>query len=266
MIPIDLSGRNALITGVQNENSLGWPVALKLLEAGARCAFSFQGERNRATLERLTAGRENVAFLEVCDVMNDDDLDRLFDRVKGELGSLNFLLHAIGFAPPAAMQNPFIETKRADWQVALDVSAYSLVALTQRAAPLMVDGGSIVCLTYHASSKVVAKYNVMGVAKAALESATRYLAYDLGPRGIRVNAVSPGPMRTVAARAIPGFHLMYEKAAKVAAMGRNASHEEVGNTCLFLFSDLSTGTTGETIYVDAGYSIMGMSFEDIPRP
>jgi enoyl-[acyl-carrier protein] reductase I len=261
MIPIDLSGRTALIAGVQNENSLGWPVARKLLEAGARCAFSFQGERNRAALEKLTKEYDNVAFLEVCDVTNDEDLERLFARVRDELGILDFLMHAIAFAPPAAMQNPFIETTRPDWHTALDVSAYSLVALTQRAAPIMRDGGSIVCLSYYASEKVVAKYNVMGVAKAALEGATRYLAYDLGPRGIRVNAVSPGPMRTVAARSIPGFILMYEKAAKVAAMGRNATHDEVGNTCLFLFSDLSTAITGETIYVDAGYHVMGMAID-----
>jgi enoyl-[acyl-carrier protein] reductase I len=170
-------------------------------------------------------------------------------------------MHAIAFTTRASQESPFLQTGREDWRIALETSAYSLVALAQHAAPIMRDGGSIVCLTYYASEKVVAKYNVMGVAKAALEASTRYLAYDLGPRGIRVNAVSPGPMRTVAARSIPGFMSMYEKAAKAAPMGRNASHDEVGNTCLYLFSDLSSGTTGETIYVDAGYNVMGMALD-----
>lgn len=261
MISIDLSGKTALIAGVQNEHSLGWPIAQRLMEAGARCAFSFQGERNRATLERLTGDYENAAFIEVCDVTSDEDLERLFARLANEFGHLDYVLHAIGFAPPAAMQNPFLQTTREDWKTALDVSAYSLVALAQRAAPLMGEGGSIVCLTYYASERVVGKYNVMGVAKAALESATRYLAFDLGAVGVRVNAVSPGPMRTVAARAIPGFNLMIDRAARVAPLGRNASHLEVANACLWLFSDLSTATTGEVVYVDGGYNIMGMALE-----
>lgn len=262
MITIDLSGKNALIAGVQNANSLGWPVARRLLEAGARCAFSFQGERNRAAVEKLVEPyRDLVSLLEVCDVNADADLGNLFRRVGDDVGKLDYLMHAIAFAPPAAMQNPFLQTSREDWRVALETSAYSLVALAQHAAPLMNEGGSVVSLTYYASEKVVAKYNVMGVAKAALEASTRYLAYDLGPRGIRVNAVSPGPMRTVAARAIPGFLAMYERAARTAPLGRNATHDEVGNLCLFLFSDLSSGTTGETIYVDGGYSIMGMAFD-----
>ncbi|HEX2865239.1 MAG TPA: enoyl-ACP reductase [Deinococcales bacterium] len=258
MISIDLSGKTALIAGVQNEHSLGWPVAQRLMEAGARCAFSFQGERNRATLEKLTAPYENAAFIDVCDVTQDEDLDRLFARLSEEFGHLDYVLHAIAFAPPAAMQNPFLETGREDWKTALDVSAYSLVAVAQRAAPLMGEGGSIVCLTYYASQKVVARYNVMGVAKAALEASTRYLAFDLGQKGVRVNAVSPGPMRTVAARSIPGFNLMIEKAAKMAPLGRNATHEEVANACLWFFSDLSTATSGEVLYVDGGYHVMGM--------
>ena len=262
MIAIDLSGKTALIAGVQNEHSLAWPTARKLMEAGCRCAFSFQGDRNRPALEKLTeAYGDRVAFLEVCDVTVDADLERLFARVKAELGALDYVMHAIAFAPRPAMENPFIKTTRADWATALDVSAYSLLALAQHAEPVMNDGGSIVCLSYYAAEKVVPKYNVMGVAKATLEAVTRYLAYDLGARGIRVNAVSPGPMRTVAARSIPGFTSMYDKAAKTAPMGRNATHDEVGNMCLFLFSPLSSGTTGETVYVDAGYSIMGMSFE-----
>ncbi len=262
MLNIDLNGKTALIAGVQNEHSLAWPAAKKLMEAGAKCVFSFQGERNRPQLEKLCEPyKDKVALLDVCDVTSDEDLTRLFARIKTEVGNLDYVMHAIAFAPRPAMENAFINTTREDWKVALDISAYSLVALAQHAAPIMNDGGSIVCLTYYAAEKVVAKYNVMGIAKSALEASTRYLAHDLGPRGIRVNAVSPGPMRTVAARSIPGFMNMYEKAAKTSAMGRNATHEEVGNMCLFLFSPMSSGTTGETIYVDAGYSIMGMAID-----
>ena len=262
MIQLDLSGKVALIAGVQNEHSLAWPAAKKLMEAGCKCIFSFQGDRNRPALEKLTeAYKDRVLMLEVCDVTVDADLEKLFAKIGADVGKIDYLMHAIAFAPRPAMENPFLQTSREDWKTAMDVSAYSLVALAQHAAPVMNDGGSIVCLTYYAAEKVVAKYNVMGIAKSALEACTRYLAYDLGPRNIRVNAVSPGPMRTVAARSIPGFMSMYEKAAKTAAMGRNATHDEVGNMCLFLFSDLSSGTTGETIYVDAGYSIMGMALD-----
>ena len=262
MISLDLSGKVALIAGVQNEYSLGWAAGKKLLEAGATCVFSFQGERNLPALEKLTAPyKSQIAFLDVCDVSKDEDLEKLFARIKSDCGRLDFVMHAIAFTPRSSQENPFLQTTRSDWQIALDVSAYSLVALAQHAAPLMESGSSIVALSYYAAEKVVAKYNVMGIAKSALESSARYLAYDLGPRGIRVNIVSPGPMRTVAAKSIPGFTSMYEKAAKTAAMGRNATFEEVGNTCLYLFSGLSSGTTGETIYVDAGYSIMGMALD-----
>jgi enoyl-[acyl-carrier protein] reductase I len=256
MIPIDLSQKVALIAGVQNEHSLAWAIGKKLLAAGARCVFSYQGERNKPALEKLTQGHE--VMLAQCDVTSDAELDVLFEQIAAQLGHLDIVVHGIAFAPRQAMENRFVDTGREDWATAMDVSAYSLVALVQRALPIMRDGGSVVSLTYYASQKVVQKYNVMGVAKAALEATTRYLAADLGSRSIRVNTISAGPMRTVAARAIPGFGQMYERAAKTAAMGRNASHDEVGNMALFLLSDLAGGTTGETVYVDAGYSIMGM--------
>ena len=199
MIQLDLSGKVALIAGVQNEHSLAWPAAKKLMEAGCKCIFSFQGDRNRPALEKLTeAYKDRVLMLEVCDVTVDADLEKLFAKIGADVGKIDYLMHAIAFAPRPAMENAFIKTNREDWKVAMDISAYSLVALSQHAEPVMRDGGSIVCLTYYASEKVVAKYNVMGIAKSALEAVTRYLAYDLGPRGIRVNAVSPGPMRTVA--------------------------------------------------------------------
>ncbi|MEY4531344.1 MAG: hypothetical protein RLZZ156_2065 [Deinococcota bacterium] len=262
MVNIDLSDKIALIAGVQNEYSLGWAAAKKLLAAGCKCIFSFQGERNIPALEKLTAPYgEQVLMLEVCDVMYDEQIDSMFEKIKAKFGRIDYLMHAIAFTPRETQENPFVQTSREGWKIALDVSAYSLLALAQRAAPIMPAGSSIVALTYYASEKVVPKYNVMGVAKAALEATSRYLAYDLGSAGIRVNCVSPGPMRTVAAKSIPGFTQMLEKAAKVSAMGKNATFDDVGNMCLFLFSPMSGATTGETIYVDGGYSVMGMSFE-----
>ncbi len=262
MVNIDLSDKIALIAGVQNEYSLGWAAAKKLLSAGCKCIFSFQGERNIPALEKLTAPYgEQVLMLEVCDVMYDEQIDALFEKIKTQFGRIDYLMHAIAFTPRETQENPFVQTSREGWKIALDVSAYSLLALAQRAAPIMPVGSSIVALTYYASEKVVPKYNVMGVAKAALEATSRYLAYDLGSAGIRVNCVSPGPMRTVAAKSIPGFTQMLEKAAKTSAMGKNATFDDVGNMCLFLFSPMSGATTGETIYVDGGYSVMGMSFD-----
>ena len=259
MVNIDLSDKIALIAGVQNEYSLGWAAAKKLLAAGCKCIFSFQGERNIPALEKLTAPfGEQVLMLEVCDVMYDEQIDSMFEKIKAKFGRIDYLMHAIAFTPRETQENPFVQTSREGWKIALDVSAYSLLALAQRAAPIMPAGSSIVALTYYASEKVVPKYNVMGVAKAALEATSRYLAYDLGRAGIRVNCVSPGPMRTVAAKSIPGFTQMLEKTAKMSAMGKNASFDDVGNMCLFLFSPMSGATTGETIYVDGGYSVMGM--------
>lgn len=261
MVNIDLSDKVALIAGVQNEYSLGWAAAKKLLAAGCKCIFSFQGERNLPALQKLTAPYgDQVLMLEVCDVMYDEQIDALFEKIKTQVGKLDYLMHAIAFTPRETQENPFVQTSREHWKIALDISAYSLLALAQRTVDVMPQGSSIVSLTYYASEKVVPKYNVMGVAKAALEATTRYLAYDLGNKGIRVNAVSPGPMRTVAAKSIPGFTMMLEKAAKNSAMGKNATFDDVGNMCLFLFSPLSGATTGETIYVDGGYSVMGMNF------
>ena len=171
MISLDLSGKVALIAGVQNEYSLGWAAGKKLLEAGATCVFSFQGERNLPALEKLTAPyKAQIAFLDVCDVSKDEDLEKLFARIKSDCGRLDFVMHAIAFTPRSSQENPFLQTTRSDWQIALDVSAYSLVALAQHAAPLMESGSSIVALSYYAAEKVVAKYNVMGIAKSALES------------------------------------------------------------------------------------------------
>lgn len=260
MIGIDLSGKTALVMGVTNGYSLGWAIGEKLLQAGAKCMFSYQGERLQASLEKLLTPFEGT-LTEQCDVTSEEELQKLFARIREEFGGLDYIVHAIGFAPRASMEGRFIDTTGPDWNTAMSVSAYSLVSVARHAEPLWNEGGSMVTLTYYASQKVVPKYNVMGVAKAALEASTRYLASELGSKNIRVNAISAGPMRTVAAKSIPGFSGMLSKAASASAMKRNATAEEVGNLGLFLLCDLSSGITGEITYVDAGYNIMGMSAE-----
>lgn len=259
MLTLDLSGKKALIMGVTNQRSLGYAIAEKLHQAGATLAFSYQGERLKEEVERLAAPLKARTFQ--ADVTQDEELDRLFAGIQEAWGELDYLVHAIAFAPREAMEGRYLDTRRQDWLLALEVSAYSLVAAAQRAEPLLREGGSIVTLTYYASEKVVPKYNVMAIAKAALEASVRYLAYELGPKGVRVNAISAGPVRTVAARSIPGFTKMYDRVAQVAPLKRNITQEEVGNLGLFLLSPLSSGITGEVVYVDAGYHIMGMELE-----
>ena len=260
MAHIDLTGKTALVLGVTNARSLGWAIGEQLLRAGARAGFGYQGERLRGDLEKLTSSHEG-AWTEQCDVTVETDLERLFSRVKNEFGQLDMIVHSVAYAPRGAMEGRFLDTTPEDWNTALSVSAYSLVSVARHAEPLLRAGSSVVTLTYYASQKVVPKYNVMGVAKAALEASTRYLAYELGKAGVRVNAISAGPMRTVAARSIPGFGRMYDKAAGMAMLGRNATQEEVGKLGLFLLSDLASGITGEVTYVDAGYNAMGMQLD-----
>jgi enoyl-[acyl-carrier protein] reductase I len=260
MIGIDLSGKRGLVMGVANARSLGWAIARKLHEAGAELAFSYQGDRLRGELEKLTDGYPNRRLYE-CDVTDDAAVGALFADLGEAWGGLDYLVHAIAFAPRAAMDGRYIETTREDWRTALEVSAYSLVAVAQRAEPLLSEGGGIVTLTYYAAEKVVPKYNVMGIAKSALEASVRYLAYELGPRGVRVNAVSAGPVRTVAARSIPGFLKMFNRVGEMSPLKRNVTHDEVGNLGLYLLSPLSGGITGETVYVDAGFHVMGMELE-----
>lgn len=257
MIQIDLSGKRGLVMGVSNARSLGWAIAEKLHAAGAELAFSYQGERLREDLEKLTAGMAGVKLYD-CDVTKDEQLAATFGSLKESWGTLDYLVHSIAFAPRQAMDGRFLDTTRQDWATALDISAYSLVAVARYAEPLLSAGGALVTLTYYASEKVVPKYNVMAIAKSALEASVRYLAYEMGKQGVRVNAVSAGPVRTVAARSIPGFMKMYNRVAGVAPLGRNVTHDEVGNVGLFLLSPLAGGITGETVYVDAGYHVMGM--------
>ena len=258
MIPIDLSGKRGLVMGVANAYSLGWAIAQRLREAGVELAFSYQGERLAESLQKLTADFPEPPRLYDCDVTRPEQIRAMFDDLQEAWGSLDYVVHAIAFAPRAAMDGRYIETTREDWLTALEISAYSLVAVAQAAEPLLAEGGGLVTLTYYAAEKVVPKYNVMGVAKSALEASVRYLAYDLGKKDVRVNAVSAGPVRTVAARSIPGFLKMYHRVAGIAPLGRNVSHEEVGNLGLFLLSPLASGITGETVYVDSGYHAMAM--------
>ena len=258
MYQVDLSGKKGLVMGVANQRSLAWAIARPLAQAGARLAFSYQGDRLKPTLEKLTEELDRPVLLEA-DVSDDAALDRLFAQVQEELGGLDYLVHSIAYAPSATFERPFLHTTREDWKTAMDVSAYSLVAVAQRAAPLMSQGGSMVTLTYLAAERVVPHYNMMGVAKAALEAAVRYLAYDLGPQGVRVNALSAGAVRTIAARSISGFADMYSHAGSLSMLRRNITAEEVGAMGFALLTEqLGGGVTGETLYVDAGFHAIGM--------
>lgn len=262
MIPIDLTGKRGLVMGVANSRSLAWAIAEKLHAAGAELAFSYQGERLRGQLEKLTAEMPGRRLYD-CDVTRDDQLAAMFADLADGWGSLDYVVHAIAYAPRAAMDGRYLDTTREDWLTALEISAYSLVAVARHAEPLLQAGGGLVTLTYYAAEKVVPKYNVMGIAKSALEASVRYLAYELGKKGVRVNAVSAGPVRTVAARSIPGFLKMYNRAAEIAPLGTNVAQSDVGNLALYLLSPLAAGTTGETVYVDAGFHIMGMELGEV---
>ncbi|MEN3010496.1 MAG: enoyl-ACP reductase [Candidatus Bipolaricaulaceae bacterium] len=257
MLALDLSGKKALVMGVANERSLAYAIAQKLRAAGAELALSYQAERLRPELEKL-AQALGGALLFQADVTKDEELDALFRGIGEAWGHLDYLVHSLAFAPREAFAGRFLDTRREDWRVALEVSAYSLVAVARRAEPLLREGGALLTLTYYASEKVVPHYNVMAAAKAALEASVRYLAYELGPKGIRVNAISAGPVRTVAARSIPGFATLYEQVGKLAPLGRNITHEEVGNAGLFLLSPWASGITGAVLFVDAGYHILGV--------
>ena len=250
-----LAGRKGLIVGVANRNSIAWACARVLHEAGMQLAFTYQGEVMRDRVVKTTAEMGEVPLFDM-DVTLDDQIDSVHDQVEKWCGGrLDFLLHSVAYAPSTAMGNAFIETQRGDFATALDISAYSLVALTRRFAPLMENGGSIVTMSYYGSQKAVPGYNVMGVAKAALEASVRYLAVDLGPRGVRVNAVSAGAVNTLAARGVAHFRDLMKITGERAPLKRTVEVEEVGRATLFLASDLSSGITGETMYVDAGFNI-----------
>jgi enoyl-[acyl-carrier protein] reductase I len=252
-----LEGKKGLIVGVANKRSIAWSIAEALHREGARLAFNYQGERLEENVRSLAAEQPGSLVLP-CDVTRDEEIDALFEKVKTEFGRLDALVHCVAFARKEDLDGPFLATTREGFKTALDISAYSLVALAQRAAPLMEGGGSIVALTYLGSERVVPGYNVMGVAKAALEASVRYLAHDLGKKEIRVNGISSGPISTLAARGVPGFTKMLQIVRERSPLPRNTDPAEVGDAALFLCSHLARGVTGDILYVDSGYHVMGM--------
>ncbi|HMC26245.1 MAG TPA: enoyl-ACP reductase [Verrucomicrobiae bacterium] len=253
-----LDGKVGIVFGVANKRSIAWAIAQAWAKAGAKLAFTYQGERLKENVEELAGTFGSDTLLIPCDVTKDADIDHVFSELTKKFGKLHLLLHSVAFAPKEALEGEFVDTKREAFRIAHDVSAYSLVALARGAAPLMPDGGSIVAMTYYGAEKVVPHYNVMGVAKAALEASTRYLAYDLGPKKIRVNCISAGPVNTLAARGISGFTEMLKHYEAHAPLKRNVLPEELGAVGTFLASDGAAAITGQTIYVDCGYQIMGM--------
>ncbi|MDP8905668.1 MAG: enoyl-ACP reductase [Chloroflexota bacterium] len=252
-----LAGRKALVFGVANDHSIGWGIARALHAQGAEVGFSSVESLIEKRVRPL-ATRLGATFVEPCDVQDDEQIARVFARWDEQHGQLDVLVHALAFARREDLDGRFIETSRDGFALALDVSAYSLVALAHAGQAVMPDGGSIITLTYYGAEKVVANYNVMGVAKAALEASVRYLAADLGPAGIRVNAISAGPVRTLAASGIAGFKTLYGRFRDVAPLRRNVSLDDVGGAAVFLASDLSRAVTGETLYVDAGFNVLGV--------
>jgi len=253
-----LDGRKGVIFGVANEKSIAWAIAQKLHKEGAELAFTYAGDALEKRVRPL-ADSLGAKLILPCDVTKDDQIQAVFDQVRSAFGHLDILVHAIAYANKEDLKTDFLSTSRDGFKLAQDVSAYSLTALARYAAPLMEGRpASILTLSYYGAEKVVPRYNVMGVAKAALEASVRYLASDLGPKGIRVNAISAGPIRTLASAGISGFLDMLHHVEAKAPLRRNISAEEVAGTALFLASDLASGVTGEVIYVDAGYHIMGM--------
>ena len=249
-----LAGKKGLIVGVANQNSIAWACARALAGAGMELAFTYQGEMMRERVTRTVAELGDVPLMDL-DVRDDAQIAAVAGAVGERWGKLDFLLHSAAFAPKPAMANPFIETTREDFLVAHDISAYSLVGLTRAVLPLMTDGGSVVAMTYYGSQKAVPGYNVMGVAKASLEAAVRYLAVDLGPRNVRVNSISAGAINTLAARGVAHFRDLMRITAERSPLKRTVEADEVGRACLFLASELGSGITGETMYVDAGFNI-----------
>lgn len=253
-----LEGKHGLVLGVANKRSIAWGIAQAAHREGARLAVTYQGERLERNVRKLADELRDPVLLP-CDVSRDEDLKAVAEGVKKELGRLDFVIHAVAFALREELDGEFVATSREGYRVAQDISSYSLTALARETAPLMAEGGSIVTLSYLGGERVVPHYNVMGVAKAALEMSVRYLAADLGPKGIRVNAVSAGPIKTLAASGVHGLGKMLEYHRTHAPLRKNTEQEEVGDTALFLVSPLSRGITGEVIHVDGGFHVMGMS-------
>jgi enoyl-[acyl-carrier protein] reductase I len=253
-----LEGKVGVVFGVANKRSIAWAIAKAWAAAGARLIFNYQGERLKENVQELIGEFGEKTPLFPCDVSSDDEIAAFFEKVRGETDRLDLMLHSLAFAPKEALEGDFISTTREAFRVVHDVSAYSLVALAREATPLMTNGGSILAMTYYGSQKVMPHYNVMGVAKASLEASTRYLAYDLGPKKIRVNCISAGPVNTLAARGIAGFTSILKYYQERAPLKRSCDPAELGATGVFLASDGAAAITGQVIYVDGGYQIMGM--------
>lgn len=252
-----LQGKTAVVFGVANKRSIAWAIAQQMQEAGAQLAITYQNERLRQEAEEMIQALPNATAFQ-CDVSNDAEIATLFEQLKQKYGKIDVLVHSIAFAPAEDMKNDFLLTSREGFRIALDVSCYSLIALSRAAAPLMTEGGSIMTMTYYGAEKVVSKYNVMAVAKAALECTVRYLANSLGSQQIRVNAISAGAIKTLAARGVSGLIDLMKLQAERAPLKRNVDVNEVASTAVFLASSAGSGITGETIYVDCGSNIMGV--------
>ena len=253
-----LEGKLGIVFGVANQRSIAWAIAQAWAREGAKLAFTYQGDRVKENVAELAGAFGADTPILPCDVTKDEEIDHVFKTVGHKFGKLHLLLHSVAFAPKTALEGKFVNTSREAFRIAHDVSAYSLIALARAAAPLMNDGGSIIGMSYYGAEKVVPHYNVMGVAKAALEASTRYLAYDLGPKRIRVNCISAGPVNTLAARGISGFNEMLKHYEAKSPLKRNVLPEELGATGMFLASDGAAAITGQVLYVDCGYQIMGM--------
>jgi len=262
---MSLSGKTGLIVGVANKRSIAWAIAQAAAAAGARLAVTYQGERLEENVRELAAGLQEPLLLP-CDVTSDAQMDALFQAIDRDFGGLDFLVHGAAFAPREELSAPFVQTSREGFRMSLDISAYSLIALARGALPLMErrGGGSILTLTYLGSERVFQNYNVMGVAKAALEATVRYLAADLGPKGIRVNAISAGPIKTLAASGIGDFRYILKWNEYNSPLKQTVTQEEVGDSGVYFLSDLSRGVTGEVHHVDAGYHVVGMKHPDAP--
>jgi enoyl-[acyl-carrier protein] reductase I len=258
MNPQVLSEKVGVVFGVANKRSIAWAIAKAWAAAGARLIFNYQGERLKENVEELVGEfGENVPLFP-CDVSSDEQIAQFFHELRSQTDRLDLLLHSVAFAPKEALEGEFVNTTREAFRTAHDISAYSLVALAREAAPLMTNGGSILAMTYYGAEKVVPHYNVMGVAKASLEASTRYLAYDLGPKKIRVNCISAGPVNTLAARGISGFTAMLKHYQERAPLKRSCDPAELGATGVFLASEGAAAITGQVVYVDGGYQVMGM--------
>jgi len=253
---LQLDGRIAVVFGLANKRSIAWAIAQKLHESGCKLIIGYQNDRMKQEAEGLLAELPGAEALQ-CDVSNDAEIASVFDGLKQRHGKLHILVHSVAFAPAEDLKNDFLQTTREGFRIAHDVSVYSLIAVSRAAAPLMTEGGSIMTMTYYGAEKVVPHYKVMGVAKAALEATVRYLASDLGKHNIRVNAISAGPIKTLAARGIGNLGDMLKYHADRAPLHRNTEQSEVGGTAVFLASDLASGITGEVIHVDSGYNIIG---------